>query len=403
MEPTRQQDIDLLEETMKQVEAFMASGALEMKLPDVNRFMALVFRQRIEERFPELVVEKRPSETNPHREERWVLNMSDERQQAWDDGIRHRLLTRIGVRRMWNSLKAAKKPVVFHNGFMDLLFLVSAFEKQLPSNLLEFKELLTAAFPNVFDTKVLAESAELSGRLSARSALGDLAGGLVECLRKPRCSGNEAMLEVSNSSEQTERNDATDVCFTLASGFELYADGEGKAFHTAGYDAYETGRIFAYYSNLLGPEKLHGFRNRIHLMFSAFELRLGDSDSCVYGGIVRHLRDVDRAMLNNRGLSELLKPLTEDGKRKVAFRWCGDGESLLLILHGSEDTKPGHPGRAALEACLDSTLIQQAEQQRLQFVTLESHIQELTAGAESTTQTDEVNGESRKRKREDCW
>merc|ERR1719422_2917705 len=98
-----------------------------MKLPSTNSFLALILRQKISERHPALSVEKRAG-ANPRWEERWVVNLSDEGRREREAAKRSRILEHIGLRRLWNALKAAKRPIVFHNGFFDLLFLFSALE-----------------------------------------------------------------------------------------------------------------------------------------------------------------------------------------------------------------------------------------------------------------------------------
>lgn len=54
-------------------------------------------------------------------------------------------------------LRGAGKPVVGHNAFFDLAFILSSFATQLPPSLRAFKELVRAWFPAGFwDTKHLA-------------------------------------------------------------------------------------------------------------------------------------------------------------------------------------------------------------------------------------------------------
>ncbi|CAE8645075.1 unnamed protein product [Polarella glacialis] len=388
VEPSKPSDIQLLQDVMKQVDAFVAAGGTEMKLPKTNNFMALVFRQRIAERHPGLMVQKRPSELNPNVQDRWVLNLSDANRHSHDQAIRQRLLSHLGFLRMWNLLKKARLPVVLHNGFMDLLFLASALEGPLPAQLSDLKEVVGTALPVLFDTKVLAESPALAGRLGQRTSLGELATNLAERLQSATAQVGSPGPEGASDGTCEE---VLDISFTLSEGFRQYAgDGSGEgaasgAFHTAGYDAYETGRVFAFYRSALalGAEgervKLETFRNRIFLLYSAFELRIGAQDGLQFDGIVRHLSSVDTAMLNNRGLSQVLQPLTEEGKRRAAFRWCSSGDSLLLILHGHPDTTAGHPGRETCESILDNLLQKQADFGRLESATLEEYLEEVEA------------------------
>lgn len=406
VEPSRPEDIQLVKDTMQKVSSFVDSGGEEMRLPNTNAYLALVLRQKIAERHPQLVVEKRPSPTNPNFQERWVCNLSDEGRKQKTAEHRRRLLALIGFRRMWRLLKAAQKPVVFHNGFFDLLFTMAAFDKPLPPALEDFKSLVHKAFPSAYDTKVLAESAELSGRLCSRSALPELAKGLEKRLRPSGVGGGtgEAVVTTDPYTDDVTMDCATgeasptavgpeaalisigesgeevaNLSFSLPEGFRKYAGASG--FHEAGYDAYETGRIFAYFRAVLGSQRIETFANRVFLMWSAFQLQLDRrSDSLAIEGIVRYLYQVDAKVLGNRGLIELLKPLTQDGKRRCAFRWCGP-DKLLLVLHGNADTKLGAEGREACEQCLDTLLQREADMGRLRVSSLEAHLEAMAAVA----------------------
>ena len=99
--PKRPADIELVNNTMKEVDEFAAKGECEMMLPRTNRFLALALRQRNSERHPSLTVEKRTSATDPNCEDRWVVNLSEEVRRQRDDAIRSRVLAQIGFRRMW--------------------------------------------------------------------------------------------------------------------------------------------------------------------------------------------------------------------------------------------------------------------------------------------------------------
>lgn len=370
VEATKPQDIEFVKETMRKVGDFAAGDDQEMKLPGTNGFLALVLRQSIAEKHPELTVEKRPSDNNPRFQDRWLVKLTDAGRQEQANATRRRLQAHIGFLSMWDVLVQSKKPVILHNGFFDLLFLFSAFEGGLPAELSAFKSRLHASLPNVFDTKVLAESRELNGRLGSRSALPELAAGLAA-----RLAPKQPPEEAKQSSEADDVDeDEISVSFSFPAGFGAYADSNCGAFHTAGYDAYETGRIFAYYRAELESVGLkpEGFTNRIFLMGTAFELQLDDvADPMTVQGIARCLHNVDTAIINNRTLGELLKPVT-DGKRRSIFRWCCK-DQMLLIIEGP-DTAPDEEGRSAIEEVLDGLLKNQEEQGRLDVVSLEDHI-----------------------------
>jgi len=409
-ETTKPQDATFIEETLRKVEAFAASGGAEMRLPSANKFLALILRLRIGEKFPKLVVEKRPGASNPHWEERWVVNLSDDQRRQRDETAKQRILSHIGFRRMWNSLRSHRRPVVFHNGFFDLLFMCEAFEGALPHSLDAFKKIVIGQFPNLFDTKVLAESAELSGLLGkgVRSSLPELSSALASRLRHQPApplipaepaEPAEGVVVVADSGVAEEAR--TEVSFTLPEGFDSYtaADGAAAAFHTAGYDAYQTGRVFAFFRSRLGDMKTLEFNCRVFLMASAFELSLSEAtDRIMFDGVARQLYDIDTAAVTTKGLSELLKPVLEDGKRKYAIRQCGGGRSMLLIVHGSADVAKEAPERAAVEQCLDGLLQPQQEQGRLRFRSLDEYLAELAETAAEHDKTAPTRGGEKRRR-----
>lgn len=355
LEPTKPTDVKLVQDTMKQIGAFATSEQKEMKLPHVNSFLALILRQRIAENHPDISVEKRQNGNNSHHQERWLVKLSQDEKLQRSTEVRDRIFKHIGFRRMWTSLKASRKPVVFHNGFMDLMFLANSLERRPDKELKDFKALIHEALPLIFDTKVLAESSELSGKLGSRSALPELAASLKNVLGGDAAGDGEVV----------------PLSFTFPEGFRAY-EGEVAAFHNAGYDSLETGRIFAFYRHCLGDERLKPFANRLYLMYSAFQLQFGADDALVQEGILRCLAEVDTVLLNNWGFSELLKPLLQDGKRQLLFKWCADGTSLLLLLHGP-DIGLGTPERQACEECLDVQLGKQAELKRLKILSMQEH------------------------------
>ena len=69
----------------------------------------------------------------------------------------------IGFRVIWSQITAANKPVVFHNGMLDLLFCYNSFESKLPESLSAFKKLVGTLFPaGVFDTRLIAIESGIS-------------------------------------------------------------------------------------------------------------------------------------------------------------------------------------------------------------------------------------------------
>ena len=121
----------------------------------------------------------------------------------------------VGFRRVWSSVTESGKPVVFHNGFLDLAFCFQAFESELPENLSEFKQRVQKLFPGgLFDTRLIALESGLS--MSGSAALETLVD----------LFGTESPVVVQNSGKYNTEGS------------------ESGKFHEAGYDALLTGKVF---------------------------------------------------------------------------------------------------------------------------------------------------------------
>lgn len=59
----------------------------------------------------------------------------------------------LGFTRIVTLLSDLKKPLISHNGIMDLMFLYDKFFRPLPDTQGEFKYAINSLFPHIFDTK----------------------------------------------------------------------------------------------------------------------------------------------------------------------------------------------------------------------------------------------------------
>ncbi|KEG12673.1 ribonuclease [Trypanosoma grayi] len=157
---------------------------------------------------------------------------------------------RLGFRRFWNCITDFKKPIIGHNFWLDLMFMLHMHEAPLPANYIEYKKELHQLFPCVYDTKTLSRAMATKNPFKSLH----LEGLYREC-----CKHNE---DAENS-----------LVFRSPPGYHFYdpkCTGSGARAHEAGYDAYMTGVAFAIIKDI--------YRNK-----NGFELGKWENVISVYG------------------------------------------------------------------------------------------------------------------------
>lgn len=158
---------------------------------------------------------------------------------------------KIGFRRVFEMITQAKKPLIVHNGALDILFTLSAFQEELPEKYLDFKALVNRLFPIIYDTRLLLEKIpgfyEDFDTFSPGKGLKDLYGFL-------------------------RTNTTTQV--NLATGFEKYYD--EKYAHEAGFDAFMTGICFLKIAEKYSS--IEQYKNFLPLYRSFYSIRLDEND-----------------------------------------------------------------------------------------------------------------------------
>ena len=124
----------------------------------------------------------------------------------------------LGFSRVVEVIIKAKKPLVGHNMFLDMMFLYQQFIADLPDSLEEFIHNFSFYFPVIYDTKAMAE-----------------------------CLGfftNTTLNAMSNKCLSDKKfSNYLDFEFDIGSGFDKYIT--KTQLHEAGYDSYITGVVFA--------------------------------------------------------------------------------------------------------------------------------------------------------------
>jgi poly(A)-specific ribonuclease len=158
---------------------------------------------------------------------------------------------KLGFRRIFCILVDSKKPLIVHNGTLDLLFTLSSFQEDLPEKYQDFKSLVNRLFPVIYDTRYLLEKIpgfyEEFDKIAPSKGLKELYNFL-----KPN-SGSQII---------------------LAPGFEKYYD--EKYAHEAGFDAFMTGICFLKIAE--SQANIEAYKNSLPLYKCLYSIKFDNED-----------------------------------------------------------------------------------------------------------------------------
>jgi poly(A)-specific ribonuclease len=220
----------------------------------------------------------------------------------------------IGFRRIWNCLTDSKKPLIVHNGFLDLMFSMQAFESALPETVEQFKQKVRQLFPGgLFDTRLIAME---SGIASAGAALETL----VELVKSDPAFVNTRVVQSGK-----------------------YDDGmdEGvQQFHEAGYDALLTGKVFKALRDRVSSDLVGNWKNLVCLARCMWVLTIDNDDTdrvLMDTGpnkcrIIKYLGDFNPKCSTRDVLSSFddLKSVVTDSLQ-INIAWINDTSGLLIV------------------------------------------------------------------------
>lgn len=246
-----------------------------------------------------------------------------ERKKAFEDAV--------GFRMVFNDLVECKKPIVGHNCFFDLLFLMKWLEGPLPSDMSSFVDKFNKLFPEVYDTKYIAASGIL-GIKYQETALCDIYDQLL--------GKGFAAAAASTGSDVTAINNALEAINSLkivsANGFENYKSTESQQLHDAGYDSYCTGSVFAAeiaIANGFNNIKQNAV-NKLFMMQSIYHMDIDPAAAPTFGsvkyeGVVIYIH----GFAEKTTTEDLIKLASSTGldKALIEIIWI-DGSSVLACL-----------------------------------------------------------------------
>jgi len=231
---------------------------LSFLLPPANSFLRRALYESIQAEYPSLILENAgPSHPNQIR----VLRLNPEEQRTREERLQREsweeiIVNQIGVWRIFSALSLAnhgielptdtitfaqrvedidwernstpappvptlrKVPIVVHNGYMDLMFLLSHFHSHvLPTDFSDAKNLIHGYFPLIYDTKYLATECAPASLWNDNTALEHL------------------FIKVIQDNEDARNLVETAPDLSLSGGNVERA-------HDAAYDAFMTGSIY---------------------------------------------------------------------------------------------------------------------------------------------------------------
>ena len=137
----------------------------------------------------------------------------------------------VGFRHVLDAISDSRAPLIAHNGSYDMIYTLSQFYGRLPGSVQEYKSVLSAKFPAIYDTKLIAESAPRIKPLVTSTALEALADQLDDLCKQ----STQAPAFVPGPRASTMPA----------------PEGSLPSYHDAGYDALVTGMAFARITSIL--------------------------------------------------------------------------------------------------------------------------------------------------------
>ncbi|KAF9947043.1 hypothetical protein BGZ70_002906 [Mortierella alpina] len=160
----------------------------------------------------------------------------------------------LNLRRVLDMIADAKKPLIGHNCFLDLMQISQQFLWDLPSELEEWKRLLNREWDTIIDTKHLASHPLVAPLLTDGTGLESVS----KCVQKaPFATVGPKIVMATNfdryqadaSVIEVAAQDETATTVEKTSGKDNVKD-ETK-YHEAGYDAYITGQAFLRFAGFI--------------------------------------------------------------------------------------------------------------------------------------------------------
>mmetsp|Transcript_8241 Transcript_8241/g.10790 ORF Transcript_8241/g.10790 Transcript_8241/m.10790 type:complete len:673 (+) Transcript_8241:348-2366(+) len=250
---------------------------------------------------------------------------------------------------LYRGAKNRKIPVIVHNGFMDLCFLMTHFvSNKLPDTLLDCKTLISNYFPVVYDTKILAVECSPIHQ-NGNSRLGplfdrvssQLEGQIIRSVPEPEEG------EILSSEEHFADYDAymTGVCFLgICQCINRMSELQGRGVKTDS----EVGNLL----HLLQPtddlQVRKSFGRNLLFQMSMFTMDLESDDDPLCRGMDKcasfHVTDINPS-ITTRDIANSVSGLIDRAGRSVSYEitWVDDTTFIVAATYRPDVSSTNEP------------------------------------------------------------
>jgi len=218
---------DFLKIVHDQIDKFMSSPDQTCELPKGNGFQRRLIYQTVKQKYSDVSLQS-INKTGGDRVIVAVKADEEERKRLGDlkDKIElSDLDAAFGFSKVIQKITESRKMVVGHNMILDIAHTLNQFCGPLPDSYQDFKSMTREVFPNILDTKLMANTIPFKDEISNSSLEGMMEIVSKEPYKMPECPPK-----------------------TADSGYDL----SSTKYHEAGYDAFATGMCLIAMSNRLG-------------------------------------------------------------------------------------------------------------------------------------------------------
>ena len=230
-----------------------------------------------------------------------------------------------GVKNIFEKIIEEKKPIIGHNCYIDLLFIMNYFIEEIPKSYKEFKSRLKYKFiEGIYDTKLLYNQSNLNFTDS---------NNLKNSIHLEALYKNLSKLNTELTDDKRIK-----VKIPLNEGFIDYSDEKNSSkFHQADYDAFTTGCAFIFMRNILGDNFIQNNKNKLNCyrgLYSCFNLNNNDENE-------EYLNNCSDVYVLNFNKDENIEEIINSKYINVKLGSKELGNSFIIFIKSEDKNKFG--------------------------------------------------------------